>query len=951
MKNRFEQSKIFTNAGPILITINPFDEVIPTESCIDVVRRFVEDMKLQSSRYFIQHGKRLNHSILISGESGSGKTESFKLLLNLIGKHGNTNPSSNSNVTSTQSSKQEWFSKAFLTNKALESFGNAMTMHTVNSTRFGKLVDLTISPSGEMINFTTRTYLLEFSRTTNQQLKERNFNIFYQILAGASPEERRRWKLIENAAFYHYTNQGQLASITSDQVTLQAWDKMDAKNYNQLKADLLKIGLEKSQLSDLFDAIVGIIHLGEIQYTDRNDLTGGSSIICDANNDSDPVMLAAQFLGITPNQLEELTTVRSFISRGERIIRPLNIAAAKIARDAIAKAIYRGLFDWIVHFFNSKLQQSIKPEELQSCSSIILVDIFGFDSFAYNSMDQLCINYSNEVLQQLFNFNVFKRDIILYQQEGINYDELKFSDNKDNIELIANGIFKVLDDQCRLPDPTDKRFVAQLYKDFQSHKLFSATPGQQLISKFTVQHFSGAVEYTADDFIMKNLDNLPTDTGKTLLTSKNLLLQSLALGEYQNAAGGVRRRSSLIVADSTTGNDVKTSARSSTTAPSFVSQVKSDLQLLLKDVEPTELHYVRCLKPFNPERNWQFTQNNVVNNRNSFPKNRPIHFSNLKITEQLRYGGVLEAIKITRTKFRAHMTYPDFFTRYRMVVHNLGDSSFDTIKLTSQTDLKEAKNIIKKMLDTIASAKSNKATSAAPAAPVSVTPSSLKKQQSTDSTSSQRDLRQTLSKSVSRREIDNVITSASGKHIAGKILDINRIQLGTTLIFLKVREYEILEALRNASIVAHVIVVQTIFRRLFYQQKYSKMKKAIPLMLRIWRGARARIYVRRIKLLQSAVILLQQSFRSKRLIRKATKIQRAFRCFYAKKYAKELKEKRDRLLSAYGPLILARELRIKRRNAFTGISDSNAITFIQPLEYRFKHYAEEEITLVKTILG
>jgi myosin heavy subunit len=968
LKNRFEQSKIFTNAGPILITINPFDEVVPTESCITVARKFVDDIKLAGVNNHLTNGTKMNFSILISGESGSGKTESFKLLLNLIGKQATAQVTSQPSspvppghqrpVSVVSQSRQEWLGRSLLATKALESFGNAMTMHTVNSSRFGKLVEVGLNSVGEMIGMNTRTYLLESSRTTNQQLRERNFNIFYQLLAGSSPQEKEQWKLPYDASRYHYTNQGQLSN---DEESNLAWTKIDAENFHGLKIDLLKIGLGLPSIDELFEAIVAIVHMGEIPYEDKNDLSGGSNIVKDQNNpDMDPLRLASHFLGISSEQLEELTTLRSFVSRGERIIRPLNTAQAKIARDAIAKAIYRGLFDYLVFTFNERMK---KTEGSASVSSLLLVDIFGFDSFAYNSMDQLCINYANEVLQQLFNFNVFKKEIALYQEQGINYDDLKFSDNQANIELIANGLFRVLDDQCRLPDPTDKRFVAQLYKDFNSNKLFSATPAQQLVSKFSLQHFSGPVEYTVDDFIMKNSDNLPTDTGKILLGSRNSILKSIAAGEYQGT-GGVKRRSSLVAETHEAGNQ-KTSGRSSTTAPSFVAQVKSDLHLLLKEVEGSELHYVRCLKPFSPERNWQFNQHSFLNNRDSFPKNRKIKFSNLKITEQLRYGGVLEAIKITRTKFRSYLTYTDFYARYRMVVLNLGDAvSFNGPKvLPSSTPLETAKKEVKKMIDTIVNARLESYESP-PASNTSSrgngfgssTPTSPNKNSKASPTfspvgSPNKQLKQKLSKQISRREMSTALTNKNA-FFTGVILEPSKIQLGSTLVFLKVKEYEILEALRNASIVAHVVVMQTIFRRVYWQEKYKKMKTALHLMLRVYRGFRARLLVKRLRLLRKAVVWLQHAYRAKRFLRKARKIQIAYRSYRAKNTLQSLKRRHHTLMAIYGPLITARELRMQRRRSFTGLPNdlTNGVAIIPPLEIRFQHYAKEEIELVGNIM-
>eukprot|EP01040_Poterioochromonas_malhamensis_P010041 gene10041-10914_t len=852
LKHRFEASKVFTKAGPILLTINPFDEVIPTQSCIDVVRNFIDDIRRQSSNSSIETGgKKTNHSILISGESGSGKTESFKLLVNLLGKQNirnlNKSPQGRKEGTTNEGDKAAWFAKSLLTHKVLESFGNAMTMHTANSSRFGKVVELNMAPTGEMLGMTIRTYLLESSRTTNQQLQERNFNIFYQVLAGATTEERKRWK-ITSALDFHYTNQGGDLS--------GPWEQIDSTNYVQLKSDLLKIGIEKRQLLELLDAIIGILHLGNVLFEDAGDVSGGARIASQHHQGigNDPLINAALFLGIQPDQLQDLMTYKSFTSRGEKIIRPLNTTQAKVARDAITKAIYRALFDWLVNTLNAKLLDAT-PEELSTCSSLVLVDIFGFDSFQYNSMDQLCINYANEVLQQLFNFNVFKREITLYEQEQIQYDDvIKFTDNKENIDLIAGDIFRILDDQCRLPEPNDKRFVAQLYKDLNNKKLFSANPAQQLESKFTIKHFSGPVEYTADNFILKNSDNLPTDTGKILVSSRNSVLASCVQGDQQTAA--------------------------------------------------------------------------------------PIQFSEAKITEQLRYGGVLEAIKITRTKFRAHITYVDFYNRYRSIVDDLKLASFKGPKtLPISTPLSESIPLAKQLIEIIATATSEKN--------LSNPPSPTKASANAENGFGKENR---LSRAVSMREVKAILTSPTkgGKRL--KAIDAAKIQLGTSLVFLKVREYELLEAMRNAAIVVHVIVIQTILRRAYWLRRYRKMKTSITLLQRIYRGFSARLYCWRRRLLNKAVTSLQRHFRKKRFIRKAFKIQLFYRFYRAQRLLRRLKQQRNKLLTIYGPLVLARDMRIKRRSSFTGLPNHSDVGYILPLEKRYSHYSKEETDLVKAVM-
>jgi myosin heavy subunit len=890
LRTRFEQSHIFTNAGPILLVINPFDEVVPAESSMEVMRRFVEDVRMKTVQAGPAYtGPIKNHSILISGESGSGKTESFKIILNLFGRQ-----------SASTSQRTEWFHKILLAHKVLESFGNARTMHTANSSRFGKVVELNLTARGELVGSSIRTYLLESSRTANQQLNERNFNIFYELLVGANAEERARWNILP-ANKYHYTNQGGLAA-TADL-------RSDAINFVAFKDNLLRIGFDHSQVYNLLDSIVGILSLGEVKFEDLVDISGGCRIV---DGTRAALQASARLFGVQPEQLEDIMTTKNLASpRGEKIIKRLNTSQANIAKDAIAKAIYRGIFDWLATNINLKLQYCNRQDEQLTVSSVMLVDIFGFDSFHYNSIDQLCINYANEVLQQLFNYNVFKREIELYQKEEVTYEDLIFSDNKDNIELISSGIFRILDDQCRLPDPTDKRFVAQLYKDYGNHRLFSANTVQMRAQKFSIQHFSGPVEYTADDFIVKNSDNLPADTGKLLLSAHNPLLLELVktaeLSQAQVVPATATRRKSQFQAAPGDVSPIK-GARNNATTPSFVAQVKADLALLVKDVEPTILHYVRCIKPYAKEDE---NGNNMRINR------KKIQFSQSKVAEQLRYGGVLEAIRTTRVKYRAYLPFVEFYSRYRIIANNLTSAGFigpRTLPTHSRAEQVEWVNRLIQALGTKLPSYNNKRASGK------------------------------IARSVSLQQMSAIMGPSN------TAIDPARMPIGQSMIFIKMKEYETLEALRNTSIMAYVVVIQTLYRRHFMMNKFKKRRHLVELIQRVVRGFFARLRCRRLRFLVTACVSIQRRFRRRLFFASVRRIQSAIRCYLARQLFRELKDRKENLFKYYGPLITARELRLKRRKEFSGGLKLD-IRNIRSLEARFAEYSIQEAELVKGVIS
>ncbi|KAJ1386584.1 P-loop containing nucleoside triphosphate hydrolase protein, partial [Ochromonadaceae sp. CCMP2298] len=383
-------------------------------------------------------------------------------------------------------------------NPILEAFGNARTVRNDNSSRFGKFIELSFNDHGHLIGGLIRTYLLEKVRLPSQQKGERNFHIFYQLVAGASDEERVRWGVASMQALraFRYVQRGEVFQLRSVD---------DGQEFLALKQGLDTLNFAADDQTRLLDVTAALLHLGQVDFEAVHGREGEGSVVCGDCMDS--LLLASQLLGLEVDRVVRCLTVRTIVARDESYEKKLTAQQAGDARDALAKALYGRLFDWIVRTINL----SIQVEAALVRSSIGVLDIFGFECFAHNSFEQLCINYTNETLQQQFNQYIFKQEQIEYQREQINWSFIEFPDNQDCLDLIehrVSGILAMVDDECRLPAAKDEKLAARMYKAYEGHGRFSATPAQRRDFRFCVRHYAGAVVYSALSFVEKNKDEL-----------------------------------------------------------------------------------------------------------------------------------------------------------------------------------------------------------------------------------------------------------------------------------------------------------------------------------------------------------------------------------------------------------------------------------------------------------
>jgi myosin-5 len=661
LQERYYLGLIYTYTGPILIAVNPFKPVnLYTKSILDeyynkglmksmgadvgtelaphvyaiadnAYRQMMGAIVRGSSEKIVSEVK-VNQSILISGESGAGKTESTKVVLSYLTTVGR-------GLDATDSFQGSIMEKVLQSNPILEAFGNAKTKRNDNSSRFGKFIQLNFNRRGNLIGGSIKTYLLEKVRLPLQQIGERNFHIFYQLVSGSSEVEKvnRGLRRLEE---FNYTSKSGVYILSNVN---------DAEEYESLCTALSTLNFDAKDQQLLFDIVSGILHLGQLWFQSFTDGEGEGSILNSNSDNQYALQMCTALLGLAPEQLLESLTIKQIVAAGETYFKKLTKIQAADARDALSKAIYGKLFDWLVRTINSR----IEVDASNARANIGVLDIFGFESFAINSFEQLCINYANEALQQQFNQFIFKLEQTEYEKEKIEWHFISFPDNKDCLELIehrVSGIIAMLDDECRLPKASDEKFAARSYKEYATNPRFSASAPQKRSGKFSIHHYAGQVEYTVATFVEKNKDELPKEANSLLQSSTNRLLNLL----FRPEAVDVTMDSHLAMHPGK-----RKPVTVSNVVQSVGSQFKDQLNDLMGTIYATSPHYIRCLKPND--------------------QNVPDTFTRLRITEQLRYGGVLEAVRVARSGFPVRLSHEEFYRRYRMLVFaRLHDTPHDS---------------------------------------------------------------------------------------------------------------------------------------------------------------------------------------------------------------------------------------------------------------------------------
>ena len=446
LNSRFvDRNEIYTYCGIVLVAINPYQElhIYNNETIMAYRGQNMGDLDphiyaVSEEAFKLMERDNKNQSIIVSGESGAGKTVSAKYSMRYFATVGGTGD---------QETQVE--RRVIASSPIMEAIGNAKTTRNDNSSRFGKYIEIDFSKSFQIIGASMRTYLLEKSRVVFQASEERNYHIFYQMCAARERPELEGLSLADVQEF-HYTNQGNAPEI--DNVD-------DDAEFVKTHESLKLLGFSDTDSSNIYKILAALLHLGNVNIVGGGGRSESETSLVKSEDPSLPIV--CKLLEVDENQLRTWLCSRKIVSVRETYTKPMNAAEANQARDALVKCIYSNLFDWIVFHINKALKTNLKVHKF-----IGVLDIYGFETFEVNSFEQFCINYANEKLQQQFNMHVFKLEQEEYVKEGIEWKMIDFYDNQPCIDLIEAklGVLDLLDEECRMPKGSDKSWVEKLYE-------------------------------------------------------------------------------------------------------------------------------------------------------------------------------------------------------------------------------------------------------------------------------------------------------------------------------------------------------------------------------------------------------------------------------------------------------------------------------------------------------
>ncbi|VDO70173.1 unnamed protein product [Schistosoma margrebowiei] len=596
LKTRYYSGMIYTYSGLFCVVVNPYKRLpIYDEDIVEWYKgkkrheRPPHIFAIADGAYRSMLQGNHDQSILCTGESGSGKTENTKKVIQYLAC---VATSAKHQKTSAKNGELE--AQLLKANPILEAFGNAKTIKNDNSSRFGKFIRINFDTSGFIAGANIETYLLEKARVIRQAVDERSFHIFYQLLASATPAMQQQL-LLNHASAYRFLSNGMIELP----------------------------GIDEQQFFPIFRVISAVLHLGNLEF--RQERSSDQATLPDHS----VAEKVSHLLGIPLNEM-----VKAFLKPRIKVGKDLVSKAqtkmqVEFAVEAISKSIYERLFLWLVARINKTLDKTRRP----GASFVGILDIAGFEIFQVNSFEQLCINYTNEKLQQLFNHTMFILEQDEYTREGIPWEFIDFGlDLQPTIDLIERpmGIFALLDEECFFPKGTDKSFVEKLIKSQDKHPKLCKTEFRSN-ADFGVIHYAGRVEYNSNQWLMKNMDPLNDNVVALLQASNDPFVQvtttttDTAFGSARSVRRGMFRTVSQLYKDSLIR-----------------------LMTVLKNTSP---NFVRCIIP-NHEK-------------------KPGRIDGPLVLEQLRCNGVLEGIRICRRGFPSRILFQEFRQRYEILTPNV----------------------------------------------------------------------------------------------------------------------------------------------------------------------------------------------------------------------------------------------------------------------------------------
>ncbi|XP_056248090.1 unconventional myosin-IXb isoform X1 [Seriola aureovittata] len=514
LRQRFYKLKIYTYASNILIAINP-NKFLPVYYNPKYVKMYENQplgklsphiFAIADVAFHTMLTRQVNQCIVISGESGSGKTESSSYLIHCL-------------TALSQKTYSTGLERTILgAGPVLEAFGNAKTAENNNSSRFGKFIQLNYLESGVIRGAVIEKYLLEKCRLVSRDKRERNYHVFYYLLVGASKDEQEEFHLLKPQDYLYLKQQD-----------LQIDDEEKFRQeYKRLHQAMEMVGFLASTKKHIFSILSAILHLGNVTFTvseDTQDLeVGPAEVLCTLSG----------LLKVKKELLVEALIKRRVVVAKASTVSKYTLQQASKVRDSMAKSLYSALFDWIILHINHAMLNRRDMEESVSCLSIGVLDMFGFENLQTNSFEQLCINYTNEKLQYYINHNIFKLEQEDYVSEGLTWQNIDCTDNSGCIQLISmksTGLFDLLDEESNLPQGTDETLLDKLTQQHQDNPLFVASPSTNPI--FAIQHFAGSVEYHIKDFREKNTEHMRPEVVSLLRSSERAFLHHLVASSPQ----------------------------------------------------------------------------------------------------------------------------------------------------------------------------------------------------------------------------------------------------------------------------------------------------------------------------------------------------------------------------------------------------------------------------------
>ncbi|KAM6112389.1 unconventional myosin-Ia [Phoenicopterus ruber ruber] len=614
LQERFRRSDIYTYIGNVVISVNPYrslpiytpEKVQEYHNCnFFAVKPHI--YAIADDAYRSLRDRDRDQCILITGESGAGKTEASKLVMSYVAA-----------VCSKGEEVDKVKEQLLQSNPVLEAFGNAKTIRNDNSSRFGKYMDVEFDFKGEPLGGVISNYLLEKSRVVRHMKGERNFHIFYQLLAGGSAQLLQQLKLRQDCQHYGYLNQ--------ESPGLPGVD--DAANFRTIQDAMRIIGFSPAEVTALLEVTAVVLKLGNVQLSGSYQASG-----MEASSITEPQELQeiCELIGLDPSVLERALCSRTVKARDETVLTTLSVPQGYYGRDALAKNIYSRLFDWLVNRINTSIQ--VKPGEQRKVMGVL--DIYGFEIFQDNGFEQFIINYCNEKLQQIFILMTLKEEQEEYVREGIQWTPVEFFDNSIICNLIENskcGILAMLDEECLRPGVVNEdTFLTKLNQLFATHKHYESKETQNARRVmdtslppqcFRIHHYAGKVTYNVTGFIEKNNDLLFRDLSQAMWAARHALLRSLF----------------------PEGDPQKVSLK---LPPTAGFQFKASVATLMKNLYSKNPNYIRCIKPNETKTAMLFTPELVL--------------------AQIRYLGLMENVRVRRAGYAFRQLYDPFLQRYKML--------------------------------------------------------------------------------------------------------------------------------------------------------------------------------------------------------------------------------------------------------------------------------------------